>query len=368
MNIRFNELKTVTAEIREQLDAAYHRVMDSGWYVLGQEVESFEQEFAAYCNSEHCIGVANGLEALQLILKAHDIGPGDEVLVPANTFIATWLAVSHVGAYPVPVEPDRNTHNISAEGISDAITPKTKAIIVVHLYGQPVEMDEINRIAEMHGISVFEDACQAQGAKYKDKSAGSLGRAAAFSFYPVKNLGAYGDGGAITTSDSELAARLRLLRNYGSPTKYQHDQVGYNSRLDEMQAAFLRVKLKQLDAHNSVRKAQANRYSELLVGIPQIRLPASSPETISVWHQYVIQVEKRDDLVQYLDSKGIEAMIHYPCSPHKTGAYGDTHGHLKLPVTEMLVDRILSLPLGMHLSQMDVETVVKEIKGFYIND
>lgn len=368
MNILFNDLKTITAEIREQLDAAYHRVMDSGWYVLGKEVESFEQEFAEYCKSEHCIGVANGLEALQLILKAHDIGPGDEVLVPANTFIATWLAVSHVGASPVPVEPDRETHNISAEGITGAITPKTKAIIVVHLYGQPVEMDEVNRVAEIHGIPVFEDACQAQGAKYKDKSAGSLGKAAAFSFYPVKNLGAYGDGGAITTSDSELAAKLRLLRNYGSPVKYQHDQIGCNSRLDEMQAAFLRVKLKQLDVHNSARQAQACRYSELLEGISQIELPVSSPDTLPVWHQYVIQVERRDDLVRYLHKKGIETMIHYPCSPHKTGAYDGTHGHLMLPVTEKLVEKILSLPLGMHLSQMDVEAVVKEIKGFYIND
>ena len=240
---------------KEDLDAAFQRVMESGWYILGHEVEAFEEEFAAYCEARHCIGVGNGLEALHLIMRAMDIGPGDEVIVPSNTYIATWLAVSYTGATPVPVEPDERTCNIDPTRIEAAVTSRTKAILAVHLYGQPADMDPIGEIAARHGLKVIEDAAQAHGARYKGRRTGSLGDAAGFSFYPGKNLGAMGDGGAITTSDGELAGRLRMLRNYGSRVKYVNEEVGFNSRLDELQAALLRVKLRMLDEWNTRRKS-----------------------------------------------------------------------------------------------------------------
>ncbi len=263
-NIPFLNMKAPYQELRKELDEVYHRVMASGWYILGEEVESFEQEFAAYCGVKHCIGVGNGLEALHLILRAYGIGPGDEVIVPANTYIATWLAVSYAGAQPVPVEPDESTYNLDPDRIEATITPQTKAILVVHLYGQTAEMDAINTIARKYGLKLIEDAAQAHGARYRTKRAGSLGDAAGWSFYPGKNLGALGDAGAVTTDDDELADKIRMLRNYGSKVKYHNLAKGYNSRLDEVQAAFLRVKLKYLEEWNARRAHLADLYCETL--------------------------------------------------------------------------------------------------------
>ncbi|MDP2752964.1 MAG: DegT/DnrJ/EryC1/StrS family aminotransferase, partial [Nitrospirota bacterium] len=251
MKIPFLDLRAAYLELAPELDEAYHRVMQSGWFILGAEVDAFENEFADYCDAKQCVGVGNGLEALHLILRAMDIGPGDEVIVPSNTYIATWLAVSYAGATPVAVEPDRRTFNLDSARIEAAITPRTRAIIAVHLYGQPADMDPIIEIARRHNLRVIEDAAQAHGARYKGRRAGSLGDAAGFSFYPGKNLGALGDGGAVTTDDETLAGRIRVLRNYGSSIKYHNELKGYNSRLDELQAAFLRVKLKHLDTWNA---------------------------------------------------------------------------------------------------------------------
>ncbi len=266
MNVPFLDLKTPYYEIKEELDAAWHRVMASGWYVLGQEVESFEHEFAAYCEAKHCVGVGNGLDALYLILRAMEIGPGDEVIVPSNTYIATWLAVSMTGATPVPVEPDEVSYNIDPALIEAAITTRTKAILPVHLYGLPADLEPILKIASRHGLRVLEDAAQAHGARYKGKRIGAHGDAVAWSFYPGKNLGAFGDGGAVTTNDRHLAEKLRALRNYGSRVKYVNEVKGVNSRLDPLQAAVLRVKLKYLDEWNERRKRVASLYLERLAG------------------------------------------------------------------------------------------------------
>ncbi len=273
MQVPFLNIKAQNVELKAELEAAYTRVMDSGWYILGKEVEAFEAEFASYCGVKYCVGVGNGLEALHLILRAYGIGEGDEVIVPANTYIATWLAVSYAGATPAPVEPDEKTFNINPELIEKAITKKTKAILPVHLYGQCADMDAINEIAKRRGIKVIEDAAQAHGALYKGRKAGSLGHAAGFSFYPGKNLGAIGDAGAVTTNDGELAEKIRLLRNYGSKVKYYNEVKGFNSRLDEMQAAFLRVKLKRLDEWNSRRMQIAKRYFEALKECAGLGLP-----------------------------------------------------------------------------------------------
>src|SRR5262245_46017336 len=281
--VPFLDLKDTYLEIKDELDAAYQRVMNSGWYILGEEVTAFEKEFAEYCGARHCVGVGNGLEALQLILRAMGIGPGDEVIVPANTYIATWLAVSNAGATVVPVEPDERTFNLDPELIKAAITPKTKAILPVHLYGQPADMDPINEIARRRGLRVIEDAAQAHGACYRNRRAGSLGDAAGWSFYPTKNLGAYGDAGAVTTDDDALADRVRLLRNYGSVSKYYNEEKGINSRLDELQAAFLRVRLKYLAEWNRRRGRIAARYLEELRETDLI-LPAVCEGAEPVWH------------------------------------------------------------------------------------
>ncbi len=271
--VPFLDLKSPHIELRPELEGAFDRVLNSGWYILGKEVEAFEAEFAEYCESGHCVGVANGLDALHLIVRAYGIGPGDEVIVPSNTYIATWLAVTHAGATPVPVEPDARTCNIDPARIEQAITPRTKAIMVVHLYGQPADMDPINAIARKHGLKVIEDCAQAHGSRYKGRKAGGLGDAAGFSFYPGKNLGAIGDGGAITTQDPELAERIRVLRNYGSQIKYHNGVVGFNSRLDELQAALLRVKLVKLDEWNERRRGIAAHYLQQLTGQHELALP-----------------------------------------------------------------------------------------------
>ena len=364
--VSFLDLEAIHKPMRSQLDDAYKRVMDSNWFVMGPELEAFEVEFAEYCGVTHCIGVGNGLEAIHLLLKAYGIGYGDEVIVPSNTFIATWLAVSECGATPVPVEPNIDTHNIDPELITAAITNRTRAILPVHLYGQPADMDAINEIANRHGLIVIEDAAQAQGAEYKGRRVGSLGNAAATSFYPGKNLGALGDGGAVLTNDTDIAEKIRQLRNYGSTIKYHHDVSGYNSRLDEMQAAFLRVKLSYLDDFNRSRKKVAQHYSNLLDGV-DVTLPKVPSYADPVWHLYVIRSRYRETLKEHLENNGIATVIHYPIPPHKQRSY-QSFNEYKLPIAELLSKEALSLPMSSVVSPEEVEYVVKVIKEFLVAD
>jgi dTDP-4-amino-4,6-dideoxygalactose transaminase len=324
MKVPFLDFVGPYEELKAELDEAYMRFMRSAWYILGKEVEAFEHEFAAYCGVRHCVGVGNGLEALHLSLRAYGIGKGDEVIVPSNTYIATWLAVSYAGAIPVPVEPDPQTYNIDPARIESALTSRTRAIMPVHLYGQPADMDPIMELAEQHGLKVIEDNAQAQGARYKGRRTGSLGHAAGNSFYPGKNLGAFGDAGAVTTNDPELADRVRVLRNYGSRVKYHNEVKGFNSRLDELQAAFLRVKLRHLDDWNARRRKIAEFYlTQLSTLNSQLILPHVPEWAESVWHLFVIRHAERDFLQQKLAEAGVGTLIHYPVPPHLSGAYAD---------------------------------------------
>ncbi len=372
MEVPFLDLKTPYLELKEELDAAYQRVMDSGWYILGREVEAFEQEFAAYCETKYCVGVGNGLESLHLILRAMEIGAGHEVIVPANTYIATWLAVSYAGATPVPVEPDLNTYNIDPNKIEAVITSKTKAIIAVHLYGQPADMDSINEIASRHNLRVIEDAAQAHGARYKNLRVGSLGDAAGFSFYPGKNLGAFGDGGAVTTNNQQLADKIRLLRNYGSRIKYQNEIKGFNSRLDELQAAFLRVKLTKLDEWNKRREKLAQYYLEKLAGIINLKLPYVPEWAKPVWHLFVVRHPQRDELKSYLDIVGIGNLIHYPIPFYLSDAYNQIREKSwqlsSYPVTEKIAAEILSIPIYPHLSQAESQRVTEVLLEIFRNE
>lgn len=351
MTIPFLDLKSPYLELEDELDAAYRRVMKSGWYILGKEVEAFEAEFAAYCEAKHCIGVGNGLDALHLIFRAMEIGPGDEVIVPANTYIATWLAVSYSGATPVPVEPDERTYNINPGLIEAAITKKTKAILPVHLYGQSTDMDPINALADRYGLKVIEDAAQAHGARYKGRRAGGLGDAAGFSFYPGKNLGALGDGGAVVTNDDELADRVRVLRNYGSKVKYHNEVKGYNSRLDELQAALLRVKLPKLDEWNDRRRAVAKKYMQRLAAVPELSLPSVPDWAEPVWHLFVVRHPQRGALQKELGEAGIGTLIHYPIPPHRSNAYVAEFAGARFPLAERMAETVLSLPMGPHLDE-----------------
>jgi dTDP-4-amino-4,6-dideoxygalactose transaminase len=364
MAVPFLDLKHLHEEIREPLEAAFKRVLDAGWFITGPEVEAFESEFATYSDVKHCVGLGNGLDAIHLLLRAYGVGTGDEVLVPSNTFIATWLAVSQCGAVPVPVEPDISTHNINPECLVAAITPRTRAIIPVHLYGQPADMDRINAIAKQYSLIVIEDAAQAQGARYKGRRVGSLGHAAATSFYPGKNLGALGDAGAILTNDSVIADKVRILRNYGSQIKYKHDVTGYNTRLDEMQAAFLRAKLPVLDEWNGRRREIARQYSTLLADA-DIGLPNVPEYAEPVWHLYAIRSKQRDALKDFLEQQGISTVIHYPIPPHLQACYP---GFKKcyLPIAETLSQEVLSLPMSPVLSEVDVELVVRAILTFKV--
>lgn len=364
MKVPFLELTSPCMDIQDEISSAMQRVLASGWYVLGPETEAFEAEFAAYCGVAHCVGVANGLEALQLILMAMDIGPGDEVIVPAHTFIATWLAVSHVGATPVPVEIDERSFNMDADLISAAITIRTKAIMPVHLYGRPARIDRILAIAREHDLRVIEDAAQAHGASFDGKKAGSLADAAGFSFYPGKNLGALGDGGAVTTNDAALAGRLRCLRNYGSDEKYVHTEVGHNSRLDELQAAILRVKLRQLDMWNKHRQDIAAIYSAKLRDCKFV-LPQSSEDEEPSWHLYVIRSSSRDAVQKYLSQNDIGSLIHYPIPPYRQVAYRQAKiSPERFQITERVCKEILSLPIGPHLNLEQIEYVAATLSGF----
>ena len=362
MAIPFLDLKSPYLELKDELDATYHRVMESGWYILGKEVEAFETEFAEYCEVNHCIGVGNGLEALHLIIRAYGIGPGDEVIVPSNTYIATWLAVTHAGATPVPVEPVESTYNIDPNQIEQAITPKTKAILVVHLYGQPADMDPINALAQKHRLKVVEDCAQSHGARYKGKRVGGLGDAAGFSFYPGKNLGAMGDGGAVTTNDPELADRIRVLRNYGSHIKYHNEVVGYNSRLDELQAALLRVKLTKLDEWNVGRRQLAAHYLQAFSSQQNLILPHVPKWAEPVWHLFVIRHAQRDALPKALNEAGVGTMIHYPIPPHLQPAYANLNFNEGcFPISERMAKEVLSLPIGPHISVSDIQFVIREV-------
>ena len=359
--IEFLDLRRINAAHEPAIRAAADRVLASGWYVLGAENEAFEAEFAAYCEAPHCVAVANGLDALHLVLRAWGVGPGDEVIVPSHTFIATWLAATQAGATLVPVEPDARTGNLDPARLEAAITPRTKAIVPVHLYGQPADMTPIMAVAERHGLKVLEDAAQAHGARHRGRRTGSLGHAAAFSFYPGKNLGALGDGGAIVTADPALAAKLRELRNYGSAVKYRHDLQGVNSRLDELQAAVLRAKLPHLDTENAHRRGFAARLTAALQGLP-IGLPAVQAGNEPVWHLYVIRTPARDALQAALKARGVASLVHYPTACHRQRAYAGT-AWPALPAAEAWAREVLSLPIGPHLALDDAERIAAAVRG-----
>lgn len=362
MNVHFLDLQAAYLELQPAIDAAIKRVLDSGWYILGEEVDAFEREYATYCDAKHCVGVANGLDALHLALLALGIGAGDEVIVPSNTYIATWLSVSQCGATPIPVEPDAATYNIDPARIEAAITPRTKVILPVHLYGQPSDMDPILAIALKHDLKVLEDGAQAHGARYKGKRIGAHGNVVAWSFYPGKNLGAYGDGGAITTDDPKIAERIRVLRNYGSRVKYVNDVRGFNSRLDPIQAAALRVKLEVLDAWNARRAAIASRYQTELANAG-LTLPFVPEWAKPAWHLFVVQHPQRDVLQKQLGEAGIGSLIHYPIPPHLQQAYAAA-GYVKgqFPITEQIANRCLSLPIGPHLDEAGASAVIADTR------
>jgi dTDP-4-amino-4,6-dideoxygalactose transaminase len=361
MTIPFLELGAGYRELKSEIDAAVERVLASGWYILGPEVEAFEAEWAEYCHAKHAVGVANGLDALILALRALEIGPGDEVIVPSNTYIATWLAVTAVGARPVPVEPDVSTHNIDPRRISTAITDKTRAILPVHLYGQPADMDPILQLARRHRVSVIEDAAQAHGARYKGRRIGGHGDIACWSFYPTKNLGALGDAGAVTTDRPELADRIRVLRNYGSRTKYMNEVQGVNSRLDPLQAAVLRVKLCYLDEWNDRRHSIAEVYFDRLADCDLV-LPFVPEWADPAWHLYVVRSRDRDGLQARLNAAGVGTQIHYPVPPHMQEAYADLgFGADALPLARQLAREVLSLPTSPHHELADIKRAISNV-------
>ncbi len=362
--IPFLDLKGPYLELKQELDEAIARVVSSGWFVGGGEVDQFEADYATYCGAAHCVGVANGLDALHLALRAMDVGPGDEVIVPSNTYIATWLAVSQCGATPVPVEPDARTCNIDPALIEAAITPRTRVILPVHLYGHPADMAPILAIARKHGLRVLEDGAQAHGARYMGQRLGAHGDAVAWSFYPGKNLGAMGDGGAVTTDDAQLADRIRVLRNYGSRVKYVNEVQGTNSRLDPLQAAILRVKLAHLDAWNARRSAIALRYQQGLAGCG-LTLPHVPEWANPVWHLYVVQHPQRDALQKSLNDAGVGTLIHYPIPPHLQQSYapaGFVPG--QFPIAEQIANQCLSLPIGPHLAAHEQDEVISHVAAF----
>lgn len=362
--VSFLDLQAAYQSLKLEIDNAIARVLNSGTYILGPEVESFETEYAAYCGANHCIGLANGLDALHVALLAMEVGPGDEVIVPSNTYIATWLAVSQCGATPVPVEPDEHTYNVNPSLIEAAITPRTKVILPVHLYGQPADIDSILDIAQRHGLRVLEDAAQAHGARYKGRRIGAHGDAVAWSYYPGKNLGALGDGGAVTTNDTSLADRIRLLRNYGSRTKYINEVQGLNSRLDPLQAAVLRVKLKHLDDWNARRQIIAHNLTDKLKYTP-IVLPKVAKWADPAWHLYVIRHPQRDTLQKHLSRSQIDTLIHYPLPPHMQRAYVNLgHKQNAFPIAERLATEILSLPMGPHLKESQIDFIISSILDF----
>ena len=363
--VPFLDLQRINDRHRAAYQAALSRVLDSGRVLLGEETAAFEREFAAWCGASHCVGVGNGFDALHLVLRAWGIGAGDEVIVPSHTFIATWLAVSEVGAVPVPVEPAPGCCNIDPARVEASITPRTRAIIAVHLYGRPAPMRELSEIARRHGLKLLEDAAQAHGAQLGGQPCGSLGDAAAFSFYPGKNLGALGDGGAVTTNDTSLADRVRRIGNYGSSVKYHHEIAGVNSRLDELQAAFLRERLRALDADNAHRRRVAQAYRSGLAGLPGLALPTGDEaDRLSAWHLYVVRHGERDALAELLAARGVATLVHYPVPIHRQGAYADTPlARQSLPQAEAWAREALSLPIGPTLTDDEVAWVVASVRN-----
>lgn len=366
--IPFLDIRAINAQQREELIEAATRVIDSGWYILGQEVAAFEREFASYCGTQHCIGVANGLDALVLTLRAWKemgkLSDGDEVIVPANTYVASILAITENRLTPIFVEPNPQSYNLDPKQVERAITPKTKAILAVHLYGQLVPMQEIMAIAHAHGLLVLEDAAQAHGASIEGRRAGNWGHAAGFSFYPGKNLGALGDGGAVTTNDNDLARTVRALGNYGSHKKYENAYLGQNSRLDELQAAMLRVKLRVLDDQSRLRRQIAVAYGQGITN-PLVTNPISPDVTVErleshVFHLYVVRVKARTAFQDRLKAKEIDTIIHYPIPPHKQQAYRQ-YNHLSLPITEAIHEEVVSLPIGPTMTMEAVQTVIDAV-------
>lgn len=356
------DVRATYEELRDEIDRAVGQVLASGWYIGGPAVESFEDQFAKYCGANHCVGVGNGLEALALSLRALGIGSGNEVIVPANTYIATWLAVSMVGATPVPVEPDEATHCLNPTLIAAAITERTRCIMPVHLYGHPCAMEEIMGVARAHGLQVVEDAAQAHGASVGDRKIGSHGDAVAWSFYPTKNLGAFGDAGAVTTNRPDVAKNIRLLRNYGSATKNVHEIKGINSRLDPVQAAILSVKLRHLDAWQERRQEVARRYAELFDGSNSVIAPSVAPGARHAWHLYVIRVDRRDAVVERLAERCVAGMAHYPTPPFLQQAYAEMKIDAgRWPISAHLAEQVLSIPMGPHMKRGEVEQVAEAV-------
>ena len=357
--IPFLDLKAPYLELKAEIDEATSRVLNSGWFIGGIEVDSFETEFAEFCGAGYAVGVANGLDALHLALRAMGVKPGDEVIVPSNTYIATWLAVSQCGATPVPVEPNPLTFNLDPTKIEAAITARTRVILPVHLYGQPADMDSILAIARNHGLLVLEDGAQAHGARYKCLRLGQHSDAVAWSFYPGKNLGAMGDGGAVTTNNTTINERIRVLRNYGSRVKYVNEEQGFNSRLDPLQAAILRVKLKYLNDWNSRRKVIAQKY-QLGLADSKLILPHVPDWADPVWHLYVVQHPRRDLVQQALAGAGVDTLIHYPIPPHRQAAYAQGGwGQGTFPLAEQMANQVISLPMGPHLTQSQCDQIIK---------
>jgi dTDP-3-amino-3,4,6-trideoxy-alpha-D-glucose transaminase len=364
-HVTFADVHWTYTELRAELDQSYHRVMDSGWYILSDEVTQFEQEFADYCGARHCVAVGNGLDALSIALRALGIGPGDEVIVPANTYIATWLAVSAVGARPVPVDADETTSNIDPALIPAALTPATRAVFPVHLYGQPADMRGIAEATGDPRLPIIEDAAQAHGATAWGGRAGALGTVAGFSFYPTKNLGAFGDAGALVTDSEQIAEFARLFRNYGSPRKYENLLPGANSRLDPLQAAFLRVKLAHLDAWNARRQEIAERYlAEIRECGGLLSLPRVIAGCEAVWHVFCVRSQLRDALAASLAERGIETLIHYPTPPYASAAYAPEGPWPAMPVSDRLAAQSLSLPMGPHLDDDEVALVIDAVNAF----
>lgn len=364
MKIPFVSFEPMHKEIESEMLNKFKEVYNKNWFIQGEEVQKFEEEFSNFCDAKYCIGCGNGLDALYLILRGYDIGNGDEVIIPSNTYIATALAVSYAGAKPIFVEPDLNTYNINPELIEKSITDKTKAIMAVHLYGQSADMDSINKIAKKYSLKVIEDSAQAHGALYNGRKTGSLGDAAGFSFYPGKNLGALGDAGAITTNNKELADKIRSIANYGSSKKYQHIYKGTNSRLDEVQAAFLRIKLRNLDKWNEDRRKTSQKYIDG-INNPRIIKPVEIDYTKHVWHLFVVRTEKRDEFAKYLNDNGIGTTIHYPIPMHMQGAYAELNiSEGSLPIAEKISNEVISLPMWYGMNNEEIQYIINKINSW----
>ena len=359
---KFLDLQKINNRFRVQMDTRIKAVLDKGWYLEGEENETFARNFAKFCGTKFALGVANGLDAINLIIKAYEFGVGDEIIVPSNTYIATILAISQNGCTPVMVEPDIDTYNINPDLIETKITPKTKAIIVVHLYGQAVQMQKIWALAQKYNLKIIEDSAQAHGAIYEGKRVGNLGDASAFSFYPGKNLGALGDGGGITTNDEALFRKIKAIANYGSDRKYHHIYKGVNSRLDEIQAAVLDIKLAHLDEDNARRREIAKIYLEQIKN-PKIILPKAYDESACVWHCFVVRTKKRDEFEAYLNQNGVQTIIHYPTPPHKQGAYSEW-AQQSYPLSEQIHATIISLPISPVMSDDEVQKVVEVVNAY----